>query len=121
MRWQHPQRGLVSPAEFLPAAEATGMIEPLGEWMLQSACAQLMEWQAAGVFSTLAVNLSKRQLEGNAVEIISRVLQSTGADPSALHIEIPEALAMENLSKILPRLLELKALGTRISMDDFIG
>jgi len=121
LRWQHPQRGLVFPAEFLPAAEATGMIEPLGEWMLQSACAQLMEWQAAGVFPTLAVNLSKRQLEGNAVEIISRVLQSTGADPSALHIEIPEALAMGNLSKILPRLLELKALGTRISMDDFIG
>jgi EAL domain-containing protein (putative c-di-GMP-specific phosphodiesterase class I) len=121
LRWQHPQRGLVFPAEFIPAAEATGLIEPIGEWMLPVACAQCKAWQKAGVPLTLAVNLSERQLEGDPVKIISRVLQNTGMDPHTLQIEIPETRLIESIHKILPRLQELKSLGIQISMDDFVG
>jgi len=121
LRWQHPQRGLVPAAEFIPAAETTGLIEPIGKWMLQVACAQHKAWQEAGTPLTLAVNLSERQLEGDAVKIISRVLQNTGMDPHTLQIEIPETGMIESIHKILSRLQELKSLGIQISMDNFVG
>lgn len=121
LRWQHPQRGLVPAAEFIPAAEATGLIEPIGEWMFQVACAQREVWQEAGIPLTLAVNLSERQLEGDAVKIISRVLQNTGMDPHTLQLEIPETRLIESIHEILPRLQELKSLGIQISMDNFVG
>lgn len=121
LRWQHPQRGLVPAAEFIPEAEATGLIEPIGEWMFQVACAQREVWQEAGIPLTLAVNLSERQLEKDAVKIISRVLQNTGMDPHTLQIEIPETRMIESIHKILPRLQELKSLGIQISMDNFVG
>ena len=121
LRWQHPQRGLVPAAEFIPAAEVTGLIEPIGKWMLQVACAQCKAWQEAGTPLTLAVNFSERQLERDAVKIISRVLQNTGMDPRTLQIETPETRMIESIHKILPRLQELKSLGIQISMDDFVG
>lgn len=121
LRWHHPQRGLVPAAEFIPAAEATGLINPLGDWLLQVACAQLKEWREAGHPLMLSVNFSERQLEGDLAGSILRVLQSTGMDPHALQIEIPDTGMMEQSRVIIPQLRNLKDQGVQISMDDSSG
>jgi EAL domain-containing protein (putative c-di-GMP-specific phosphodiesterase class I) len=121
LRWHHPQRGLVPAAEFIPAAEATGLINPLGDWLLLVACSQLKEWREAGHSLMLSVNLSKRQLEGDLGNSILRVLQNTGTDPHALQIEIPEAGMMEQSRAVIPQLRNLKERGVQISMDDSSG
>src|SRR5581483_4297102 len=121
LRWRHPQRGLVPAAEFIPAAEATGLINPLGDWLLQVACAQLKEWRQAGHPLMLSVNFSERQLEGDLAGSILPVLQSTGMDPHTLQIEIPDAGMMEQSRIIIPQLRNLKDQGVQISMDDSSG
>lgn len=121
LRWQHPQRGLISAKEFIPTAEASGLIEPIGEWMLQVACQQLKAWQTAGAPMTLAVNFAERQLEGQAVNAVARVLKKTGIDPHTLQIEIPEKGVMRDTNKILSKMHELRELGIQISMDNFDG
>ncbi len=121
LRWQHPERGLVSAAEFIFAAEKSGLIDRMGEWMLQVACAQYEEWQKAGINVKLAVNLSKRQLEEQPAEFISRVLHQTGMDPHALQIEIPEASIIENDPAVIANLQKLTDLGIQLSVDNFSG
>jgi EAL domain-containing protein (putative c-di-GMP-specific phosphodiesterase class I) len=121
LRWQHPERGLVSAAEFISIAEKTGLIDKIGEWMLQVACTQFEEWQRAGIQTRLAINLSERQLERDPAEIISRVLQKTGMDPRTLQIEIPEASIGKNAFKVLPGLQKLTDLGIQLSLDNFTG
>lgn len=121
LRWQHPQRGLVPAAEFIPAAEATGLINPIGEWMLRVALAQLRDWREDGLPLTLSINLSERQLEGDPAGSILRVLQNTGTDPHALQIEIPDTRVFERSQKIIPQLQDLKERGVQISMDDTSG
>jgi EAL domain-containing protein (putative c-di-GMP-specific phosphodiesterase class I) len=121
LRWQHPQNGLVSAKEFIPAAEKTGLIDTIGEWMLQVACTQIKVWQEAGVPLKLAINLSERQLERGPDRIIARALQSTGLDPTALQVEVPATSAFENRAMILPNLQALKKLGIQISVDNYSG
>jgi signal peptidase I len=121
LRWQHPQRGLVPATEFIFAAEKTGLIDRLGEWMLQVACARFAQWQKAGIRVRLAVNLSERQLVNEPADFISRVLESTGMDPHTLQIEIPESSLMGNIPNVLQNLQKLSRLGIQISVDGFAG
>ncbi|MFC5701422.1 putative bifunctional diguanylate cyclase/phosphodiesterase [Cohnella faecalis] len=119
IRWHHPKRGTISPATFIPVAEETGMIVPMGEWILRKACAQNKAWQDAGLPPIrMAVNLSARQFgHNNLLESIRRILEETGLDPQYLELEITENLAMKDES--LPTLTELRSMGITISIDDF--
>jgi diguanylate cyclase (GGDEF)-like protein/PAS domain S-box-containing protein len=120
VRWMHPQRGLVSPAEFIPLAEDTGLIVPLGDWVLRTACAQMKQWQAQGIAPrTLAVNLSPRQFaQGDLAQQVERVLAETGLPAQALELEITESALMD-AAQAGARLRRLKALGVRLAIDDF--
>ncbi|WP_334189153.1 putative bifunctional diguanylate cyclase/phosphodiesterase [Noviherbaspirillum sp.] len=121
VRWLHPVRGMVSPAEFIPIAEDSGLIIAIGEWVLRSACAQNVAWQRAGFPPVpVSVNLSARQLaKGNIVSVVEKVLADTGLAPSYLELEITETMVMRDVDKSLRTLIELKQLGVSISIDDF--
>jgi diguanylate cyclase (GGDEF)-like protein len=121
VRWQHPDLGLVFPAEFISLAEETGLIVPLGEWVLRKACAQSQAWQKAGLPPLmLSVNLSARQFQHHdLVDIISRVLKETELNPRCLELEITETIAMQNADYTIVLLRELKDRGINISLDDF--
>ncbi len=121
LRWQHPERGLVSANEFILEAEKTGLIDQIGEWMLHVACTQFEEWHKAGIQLKLAVNLSARQLEQNPAEMISNVFQNSGIDLHDLLIEIPEASLLEKKPAILRNSRKLSKLGVQISVDGFTG
>lgn len=121
LRWQHPTNGLISAKDFIEVAETTGLIDRMGEWMLQSACAQLTEWRQAGNPLRLAVNFSRRQLEKDPAGIIARVLVKTGLSPAALQVEIGEESLLDESGAILTNLVRLKDLGVHISVDGFSG
>lgn len=121
VRWQHPSLGMIYPAKFIPIAEETGLIIPIGEWALMTACAQTRAWHDAG-FHTLrvTVNLSARQFkQKNLASTIAQVLQKTHLDPCYLELELTEGILMQNNVEVLSVLHELKALGIRLSIDDF--
>lgn len=119
IRWNHPERGLVSPEHFISVAENTGLIVPIGAWVIRSACDHLREWSLAGRPLHLTVNVSVRQLErGNLTDIISRALRDTGVDGSRLEVEITESLLMKR-SLTSMDLNELAEMGVRTSIDDF--
>jgi diguanylate cyclase (GGDEF)-like protein/PAS domain S-box-containing protein len=121
VRWQHPELGLVPPAEFIPLAEDTGLIMPIGEWVLRTACAQTRAWQDCG-FKNLhvAVNLSPRQFQQpDLLLLIERALKDAGLDPSSLELEVTESSVMKNAESAIDTLRELRAMGIRISIDDF--
>ena len=122
-RWQHPERGLVSPAEFIPVAEETGLIVPIGLWMLEEACRQVREWQARvpnGRTLSLSVNLSGKQLaQPDLVEQVKRILLKTGFDSHCLKLEITESVVMENAEAASATFHRLRALGLQLSIDDF--
>jgi diguanylate cyclase (GGDEF)-like protein/PAS domain S-box-containing protein len=121
VRWQHPDRGLVPPNDFIPLAEDTGLIVPIGEWVLRTACAQVMAWQADGRPPLrLAVNLSNRQfLQPDLVEMICRIVKETGFDPHCLELELTESLLIRNMERTIDVLQSLHGLGIRLSIDDF--
>src|SRR5947207_3859015 len=121
IRWQHPEMGLVSPAHFISIAETSGLIIPIGDWVLRTACRQTKLWQKRiDDELTVAVNLSARQFQQpNLTEIIGEALEETGLDAKSLELEITESNAMQNAENTIYTLRELKALGVRISMDDF--
>ncbi|MBI4641552.1 MAG: EAL domain-containing protein [Candidatus Tectomicrobia bacterium] len=121
VRWQHPQRGLVSPGEFIPVAEETGLIVPIGEWVLRTACAQNKAWQEAGLPRlSVAVNLSARQFQDqNLPDLIQQVLAETGMAAHDLKLEITESIAMQNIDLSITVLNELSAMGMQVSIDDF--
>jgi len=121
MRWQHPTLGVISPTEFIPVAEDTGLIQPLGEWALRQACAQGKRWHDAGNSDlTVAVNLSVRQLtDPKIVESVVATLRGTGFPARALELEITENLLMEPTDEILRVLNGFNDLGIRLTIDDF--
>ena len=121
LRWEHPDLGLVSPAQFIPMAEETGLIVPIGQWVLRTACMQNREWQRMGYAPmSIAVNLSARQFnEKNLVEMISGILRETELEPKWLDVEITESIIMQNLEQTISTLRALHHLGLQISIDDF--
>ncbi len=122
MRWEHPQRGLVSPAQFIPLAEETGLIIPMGLWALRTACQQLKKWQhdALTCDLTLAVNVSARQFrKADFVDQVRLVLLESGAKPSHLKLELTESTVLDNVEDTIAKMRELKLLGISFSMDDF--
>ncbi len=121
LRWENPQHGLVSPVDFIPVAEETGLIVPIGEWVLRRACADIRKWHAAGFdHVSVAVNLSARQFRhGELTSIVRRALQDSGIAPRQLELEITESLLMDDTEASQIALNELKALGTSIYLDDF--
>lgn len=121
LRWQHPEKGLISPVEFIPLAEETGLIVPIGEWVLRTACAQTMAWRGQGLAGIrIAVNLSARQFsQPNLVNQVEQALADSGLDPGALELEITETTTMYNAEGTVAMLHQLKALGISLSIDDF--
>jgi diguanylate cyclase (GGDEF)-like protein/PAS domain S-box-containing protein len=122
LRWDHPERGLVSPMQFIPLAEETGLIVPIGLWVLQTACAQLKEWQHDALTRdlTLAVNVSAKQFhQADFVVQVQRVMLESGVQPSHLKLELTESIMMENVEDTISKMREIKALGVSFSMDDF--
>jgi predicted signal transduction protein with EAL and GGDEF domain len=122
VHWKHAERGLVSPAEFIPLAEETGLILPLGHWVLETACKQLVVWatQPSMAHFTLAVNVSALQFsQADFVEQVLSVLGSTGANPRRLKMELTESMLADNVQDIIEKMFALKAKGVGFSLDDF--
>ncbi len=121
LRWQHPERGLVQPLEFISILEDTGLIVPVGKWVIRTACEQLGRWQADGVTPRpIAINLSARQFQQKDLETsIGEILRDTGADPSLLEFELTESLLMHDAEDAVRTLTQMKARGLRLSVDDF--
>ena len=121
VRWQHPDMGMVAPAQFIPVAEETGLIVPLGEWVLRTACAQNREWQRQGFpHLRVAVNLSPRQFrQENLVREVAKILQETGLDAGSLELEITESMVFQDPEQAAKILTELRAMGLSLSIDDF--
>lgn len=121
MRWQHPRQGLISPDRFIPLAEESRLILPIGNWVIWEACRQAKTWQDEGhPPSVMAVNLSAIQLQDSGfVAKVQETLANTGLDPQWLELEITESVIMENPEQVVGTLEELKALGLRLSIDDF--
>ncbi|MBI3711945.1 MAG: EAL domain-containing protein [Burkholderiales bacterium] len=122
LRWQHPQRGLVQPGDFIPMAEETGLILPLGLWVLETACQQLALWarHPTTAHLTLAVNVSALQIKQHQfVDQVLEVLERTGANPQRLKLELTESLLVDDIEDIIQKMVALKAKGVGFSLDDF--
>lgn len=121
IRWQHPQFGLVPPARFIPAAEESRLIVPIGEWVIQQACQHVMAWQRAGVrVPQVAVNVSAIQLQyGNIEQQVLQALASSGLPAAMLELEITESSLIDNPEQVMATLKRLKAMGVKLSIDDF--
>jgi diguanylate cyclase (GGDEF)-like protein/PAS domain S-box-containing protein len=122
VRWQHPGKGTVSPAEFIPLAEETGLILPLGQWVMQTACAQLAQWAKDPTMARLmiAVNVSPRQFrQADFVDQVIEVIGRTGANPERLKLELTEGLLVENPEEVAQKMAALKARGVGFALDDF--
>ena len=120
VRWQHPEKGLIAPSRFIPLAEETGLIVPLGEWVLRTACRQAAAWEQAGMPLRQSVNLSARQLsESSLVQTVQIALAESGLSPHLLDLELTESALVAQGEAARERLAALRALGVRISLDDF--
>ncbi|MDQ6788958.1 MAG: EAL domain-containing protein [Acidobacteriota bacterium] len=122
LRWHHPQRGLVSPAQFIPIAEDSGLIVPITQWILQESCKQLAEWQKLSQYENLivSVNISgKHFINGSLVKDVLKALEISKLSPSSLKLEITEGTAMDNAEQTIEVLELLKKIGIQLSMDDF--
>ncbi len=121
IRWIHPELGMISPDQFIPLAEESGLILPLGEWVIRRACRQLQEWREAGHAPIrLSVNLSSRQfMQANLVSMVERVLCETGVDPQYLELELTESMLMVDAQQSIEKLHSFRKLGLTLSIDDF--
>ncbi|OPZ86016.1 MAG: Phytochrome-like protein cph2 [bacterium ADurb.Bin429] len=121
LRWQHPTLGMISPAQFIPVAEETGLIVPLGQWVLHQACWQSITWQQAGFpLMRMAVNLSARQFhQHNLLEMVAAALDETGLPPEYLELEITESVAMRDVEFSASVMQDLRDMGVQLSIDDF--
>jgi EAL domain-containing protein (putative c-di-GMP-specific phosphodiesterase class I) len=120
LRWQHPQLGTVSPSQFIALAEDTGLIVPIGKWVLKTACAQNVAWQRAGLPPVcVSVNISARQFNDELPGDIAGALAVAGMDAGLLELELAESTVMSNIERALRLLARLKAMGVRIAIDAF--
>jgi EAL domain-containing protein (putative c-di-GMP-specific phosphodiesterase class I) len=120
IRWRHPEMGLVSPARFIPLAEDSGLIKPIGAWVLREACMQNRRWIDAGMAPVpVAVNVSGVQLDGRMVEQVSAALAESGLPADLLELEVTESVLVENTALAQEQLQQLKQLGVQLSIDDF--
>ncbi|MDB5910094.1 MAG: response regulator receiver protein [Massilia sp.] len=121
VRWRHPERGIISPTEFIPLAEETGLIMPIGEWVLRTACHQAKAWQRPAHRSIrMAVNLSAKQFnDENLTQIVVSALHDTGLDPRLLELELTEGTLMDDARATMVTLEQLRAIGVHLSIDDF--
>jgi EAL domain-containing protein (putative c-di-GMP-specific phosphodiesterase class I) len=122
VRWQHPERGMISPLEFIPLAEETGLIVPIGEWVMREASRQFAEWNRSrppGHQIPVSVNVSARQFEPDLVAKVSRILSETELDPACLKLEITESVVMGSPETAIPLMHQLKKLGVGLKLDDF--
>ncbi|HTA33222.1 MAG TPA: bifunctional diguanylate cyclase/phosphodiesterase [Solirubrobacteraceae bacterium] len=120
IRWRHPTRGVLAPADFMPVAETTGLIVPIGRWVLGEACRQAAAWRANGQHLGMSVNVSARQLDTDElIEDVREALRENGLEPATLTLEVTETALMSNPEKTAARLRLLKQLGVRVAIDDF--
>ncbi|WP_339735801.1 EAL domain-containing protein [uncultured Gimesia sp.] len=123
VRWKHPERGLISPDDFIPVAEETGLISAIGKWCLDEACRQFAEWRQTfgdDAPAFLHVNVSRRQLlDPNLINVVKRVIEKHAIPPEHLHLEVTESLIMEDQKTFIPILKELRKTGVKVDMDDF--
>jgi EAL domain-containing protein (putative c-di-GMP-specific phosphodiesterase class I) len=122
LRWQHPEKGMISPMVFIPIAEETGLISPIGKWVLQMACTQLKNWESDphGRNFQLSVNISARQFRQlNFVDEMLEVLKETGADPRKLKLELTESLVLQDIALSTQKMQALRDVGIQFSLDDF--
>ena len=121
LRWQHPERGLVPPDKFIRVAESSGLIMPIGEWVLREACSQVRQWQDAGLLVVpVAVNVSAVQFrQGDFLTVIKKVLSETGLSPEYLELELTESTLLSNVNVMFPMLEELRTMGLKLAIDDF--
>jgi EAL domain-containing protein (putative c-di-GMP-specific phosphodiesterase class I) len=122
LRWQHPERGMVLPGDFIPLCEDTGLIVPMGRWVLETACAQLKDWAAQPEFAalTLSVNVSARQFrQSDFVQQVQDTVRASGARAERLKLELTESLMVDNMDETVAKMDALHALGIAISLDDF--
>jgi EAL domain-containing protein (putative c-di-GMP-specific phosphodiesterase class I) len=121
VRWNHPERGLLLPSEFIGLAEETELILPIGRYVLEQACWRARSWRDQfGIPLSMSVNLSPRQfMQSRLVEEVNEILTTTGVDPSQICLEITESLAMSDVEWVAGVLLDLKSLGVRVAIDDF--
>ena len=121
VRWNHPIKGILAPKDFISLAEETGLIVPIGNWVLREACLQLKKWEEAGYQSlVMAVNLSVRQFKDNElINIVQEVIDETGINPDRLELEITESIALEDIDYTVTTIRKLKDLGVAVSLDDF--
>lgn len=121
LRWHHPEWGMIPPDQFIPIAEESGLILPLGEWVIRRACQQLAEWRDQGLPAiNLSVNLSGRQfLQPNLVEVVQQILDETGVDPQYLELELTESMLMSDAHETIEKLHSFREMGLTLSIDDF--
>ncbi len=120
LRWKHPQKGFISPLEFIPIAEETGLIMDIGEFVLRDACNKIIQWQALGTLFHIAVNVSPVQFNKlNFVETVTKTLAETHADPTKLTLELTEGILVDNVNVVIEKMQELKKMGVNFSIDDF--
>ncbi len=120
LRWQNPTKGLISPSQFIPIAEETGLIIPIGEWLLKTACKQIKYWEKAGFSLRVAVNISACQFNQTSLrQSLIEILDNTGINPENLDLELTESMLVENKELAIKQLNSLKELGLKIAIDDF--
>ena len=120
LRWNHPDKGMIPPGAFIPVAEDSGLIVPIGAWVLAEACRQAARWRSQGLSLSIAVNLSALQLQRNdLVRTVTQALADSGLDPLLLELELTESMLIQNTELVIDNLRRIKAMGIQVSIDDF--